>query len=229
MPEGLNAEIAHHLNEQGAETEAGEAHRSLEIHEIIEAILLALVAIVTAWSGFQAAQWDGDNALHYGQASKLRLLATRQSTTSGQSLLYNANTFNAWGAATIDGNSKLATFYVKRFTPDYRVAFDAWIKLDPAHNPKAPSGPAFMPQYHNPAEMKATQLDDLATATFQLGTDARETADKYVRITVLLATILFLIAIGQRFKIMVVRRTLLGVAFVLIVYGLITLSTYPRA
>jgi hypothetical protein len=229
MPEGLNAEVAHHLTEKGGEASEAEESRSLEIHEIVEAVLLALVAIATAWSGYQAAQWDSKTALYYGQSSKDRLLATRQTNLSGQYLLYNATTFNAWGASTTAGNAKLAAFYVKRFTPDYRVAFDAWLKTDPAHNPKAPPGPSFMPQYHNPAVAQAKRLDDIATATFQHGTDASETADKYVRSTVLFATILFLIAIGQRFEVKVVRRTLLGIALVLLTYGLITLTTYPRA
>lgn len=231
MPEGLNAELAQHINEQGGE--AGEAQgaqtsRPIEILEIVEALLLALVAILTAWSGYQAAQWDGRNALYYGESSKVRLLATRQSTISGQELLFNAATFNAWGAATIAGNAKLAAFYVKRFTPDYRVAFNAWIKTDPAHNPHAPPGPSSMPQYHNPAAAQAAQLDNQATATFQQGTDARESGDKYVRSTVLLATILFLVAIGQRFKVKVTRRTLLGVSFVLLTFAVVNIATYPR-
>src|SRR5438309_11965981 len=118
MPEGLNTEIAHHLSEK--DDEHGEAKEStrVEIVEIIEAILLAIVAIVTAWSGYQAAQWDGLNSQRYTEASKLRLFASRQSTLVGQQLLYNATTFNSWGGATTVGNSKLAAFYSKRFTPD---------------------------------------------------------------------------------------------------------------
>lgn len=232
MPEGLNTEIAHHLSEkdeaQAASEESRESRR-VEIVEIVEAILLAIVAIVTAWSGYQAAQWDGKNALYYSQSSKDRQLATRQSTTSGQYLLYNATTFNSWGAATTAGNTKLANFFVKRFTPDYRVAFEAWLATDPAHNPKAPPGPSYMPQYHNPAAAGAQQLDALATATFQKGTDARDSGDKYVRSTILFATILFVVAMSQRFKVPNVRRTLLGVAFVLLAYGVINVLTFPVA
>jgi hypothetical protein len=225
MPEGLNAEVAHHLNEEAGEAEGS---RHVEILEIVEAILLAFVAIATAWSGYQAAQWDGKNALYYGQSSKDRQLATRQTTLSGQRLLYNATALNSWGGSTIAGNAKVAAFYVKRFTPEYRVAFEAWLKTDPVHNSKAPLGPSFMPQFHDPAAAEAKRLDNIATATFQQGTDARDTADKYVRGTVLLATILFLVAMGQRFKVKIVRRTLLGVAFALLIFALVTLSTYPR-
>jgi hypothetical protein len=229
MPEGLNTEVAHHLSEKDEEHGEPKESRRVEIVEIIEAILLAIVAIATAWSGYQAAKWDGRNALYYGQSSKDRQLATRQTTRAGQELLYNASTFNSWGAATIAGNTKLAAFFVKRFTPDYHVAFDAWLKTDPAHNPKAPPGPSYMPQYHNPAAAKGQQLDALATATFEKGTHAGENADRYVRSTVLLATILFIVAMSQRFRARGVRRTLLGVAFVLLVFGVTNVLTYPVA
>jgi hypothetical protein len=229
MPEGLNTEVAHHLSEKEEDHGHTKESTRIEIVEIVEAILLAIVAIVTAWSGYQAAQWDGKNALYYADSAKDRQLATRQTTRSGQELLYNASTFNSWGAATTSGDSKLAAFFVKRFTPDYRVAFDAWLKTDPAHNPKAPPGPSYMPQYHNPSAAKGQQLDALATATFQKGNDARDNGDKYVRSTVLFATILFIVAISQRFKVRGVRRTMLSVAFVLLVYGAINVLTFPVA
>jgi hypothetical protein len=58
---GTNIEIAHHLNE----TKKGEhqpSHRA-ETLEVFEAIVLAVVAVATAWSGYQAARWDGRQSL----------------------------------------------------------------------------------------------------------------------------------------------------------------------
>ena len=84
MPEtgGSNIELAHHLNEGAAR---GQPHPSRvhEALEIIEAIVLALVAVTTAWSGYQAAKWDGENARQYGLASKLRTEATQAWTLGG--------------------------------------------------------------------------------------------------------------------------------------------------
>ena len=55
MPEGANVEIAHSLSEHD---EGGGEHRDgwRLVLEIVEVGLLAIVAIVTAWSGFQAGQ-----------------------------------------------------------------------------------------------------------------------------------------------------------------------------
>lgn len=73
MPEtgGANIEVVHHLNESQTHGE----HEASLILEIFEAFVLALVAVATAWSGYQAARWDGLQSILYGRASKLRIEA----------------------------------------------------------------------------------------------------------------------------------------------------------
>ena len=51
-----------------------------------------------------------------------------------------------------------------------------------------------MPSYHNPNQDMANRLNALAAATFDESTAARDNADKYVRDTVLFASVLFLVA-----------------------------------
>ena len=72
-----------------------------------------------------------------------------------------------------------------------------------------------MPQYHNAAAEQAAAYDERATAAFEQGTQARERGDKYLRNTVLLATVLFLAALTPKFKLQGVRVGLLGVSAVL--------------
>jgi hypothetical protein len=75
----------------------------------------------------------------------------------------------------------------------------------------------------------ADQLNAEASALFAEGTDARETANKYVRDTVLFASVLFLVAVAQRFKDRRIRITaeLLGLG--LLGYTLVTLVVLRRA
>ena len=63
---------------------------------------------------------------------------------------------------------------------------------------------------------------------FQQGVEARETGEKYVRTTVLLATVLFLIALSQRFGLVKVRAGLLVVAVALLVLSLVSIARYHR-
>jgi hypothetical protein len=231
MPEGLSAtDIAHHhLKERERAGEAGARRPRDELLEILEAVLLAVVAIATAWSAYQTGRWEGRQARDYGISLKDRSLATRASTHAGQVRLYDNSAFSSWLQATVDGKPRVADLFERRFRPEYRIAFDAWMKTNPFQNPNAPPGPMFMPQYHVALDARASSLDSVATAVFDQGTHARETADKYLRNTVLLATVLFLVAVGQRFRFIKVRLSLLGLSLVLLALALYVLAIYPRA
>ncbi|MGZ8662743.1 MAG: hypothetical protein ACXWYI_11785 [Actinomycetota bacterium] len=228
MPEGMNVEVAHKLSEGGEPVESDERRHWTELAEILEVIVLALVAIATAWSGYQAARWDGRQAYLYGTASRMRIEADEALTLGGQQKLLDVTTFNTWIDAQRSGDEKLAALYIRRFSPEFKVAFDAWVATDPANNPDAPPGPSFMPEYVNPGTEKGQELNDEASATFDEGTEARENADRYVRQTVLLATVLFLVAIAQRFKYRAVRMTAAGIAVAVLILAVSGIVTLPR-
>ena len=117
------------------------------------------MAVATAWSGFQATEWDGEQSLLYGQASTDRFEAEAASTRAGQELTADSAMFTAWLQAHSAGDTVLETEMTRRFTPDYRNAFDAWLALDPFDNPAAPPGPAAMPEYHNAHRAEAERLN----------------------------------------------------------------------
>ena len=234
MPEGnMNAEIAGHLREHAHEgghaSRGDESHFRLELVEILEAILLAIVALTTALSGYQVAKWDAVSARGYAISSRLRVQSEQASLSSNQTLLYDAGNLTAWMEAETTGNTKLAAIVARRFTPNYAPAFSAWLATHPLTNPQAPIGPAYMPQYRDPLAAQANVLANQATRAYTAGVDGRETGDKYVRLTIILAAVLFLVAVGQRFRIKGVRVAVISVAGVLLVYCAILLAIYPRA
>jgi hypothetical protein len=147
MPEGFNVEVAHKLSEQ--EEHTPNRARS-EFIEILEVIVLAVVAVATAWSGYQAARWDGAQAKLYGDSSHARFDADAASTYGGQVLVTDVSLFTAWLQAHQGGDADLERVLRKRMSPEYQTAFVAWLATDPFINPKAPVGPRAMPQYHNP-------------------------------------------------------------------------------
>jgi hypothetical protein len=232
MPEGnVNAEVASHLREQ-AEHDEQNAHqpsrRRIETIEILEAILLAIVAIVTALSGYQAARWDGESAKEYATSSRLRTEAQSTALTANQTLIYNAGNFTAWLQAYDAGDKSLQNLLERRFTPEYKKAFDAWVAIDGMHDPTAPPGPRYMEEYEDPLTEKTAEQNKEASHAFDLGVDHRATGEHYVRITVVLAAVLFLIAIGQRFKVRGVRYSVNIVAGIFLVYCLYLFAIYPH-
>ena len=200
-----------------------------EAIEIIEALILALVAVATAWSGYQAAEWAGKRAEQYAQANRLRVTAEGLATLAGQERIYDSDTFNSWLAARLDGKENEAEFFERRFRDEYRPAFAAWMRTDPFSNAQAPAGPIFMPEYHNAKHEQFLSLTKQAADVTDEGTKAGETGDQYVRITVLLATVLLITAIGQRFRFRAVRVVFMILAWLLLCLPFWQLLILPRA
>jgi hypothetical protein len=222
-PEGY---VVRKLNQVG---ESGDTSQSrLEAIEIIEALILALVAVATAWSGYQAAQWAGRRAEEYAKANRLRVTAEGLATLSGQERIYDSDTFSSWLAAKLDSKAEAAEFFERRFRDEYRRAFQAWMKTDPFNNTQAPAGPIFMPEYHNAKHEQFLGLTKQAAAMADQGTKSGETGDQYVRITVLLATVLLITAIGQRFRFKFVRIVFMILAGLLLCLPFWQLMLLPR-
>jgi hypothetical protein len=47
--------------------------------EVVSTVLLALAAVATAWSGYQASRWNGEQARAFSRANASRLEPTRSS------------------------------------------------------------------------------------------------------------------------------------------------------
>ena len=199
-----------------------------EVIEIIEALILALVAVATAWSGYQAAQWAGKRSEDYARANRIRVNAEGLATLAGQERIYDSDTFNSWLAAKLDGKAEAADFFERRFRDEYRPAFAAWMKTDPFNNTQAPAGPIFMPEYHNAKHEQFLGLTKQAAEMADQGTKSGEIGDQYVRITVLLATVLLITAIGQRFHFKTVRVVFMILAWLLLCLPFWQLLHLPR-
>ena len=224
-----NVEHAHHIHEHGHEHQHGHSDRRHEWVAIAEAIVLAIVAVATAWSGYQAAKWDALSAKQYALNANAIMLSQQNATLAGQEHLYGSTTFNGWMFARNTKDQQLIDFYVRRFRPEYRTAFEAWLKLDPIHNADAPAGPALMPEYKDTHAEQSAALAKEAKVYFDEAVESRETGDQYVKVTVFLATVLLLTALSQRFKQLGPRIAVVAVAFVLLVISTSLLVQLARA
>jgi len=135
---------------------------------------------------------------------------------------------NSWLAAKLDGKAQTAEFFERRFRDEYRPAFAAWMKTDPFNNAQALPGPIFMPDYHNAKHEQFLGLTKQAAEMADHGTKSGETGDQYVRITVLLATVLLITAIGQRFRFKSVRVVFMILAWLLLCLPFWQLLLLPR-
>ena len=235
MPEGLSAaevgkEIAEHKkhadhDENGDTPEHGDHHdRWLSI---AEAAILSVVALLAAYSGFAAAKWSTESSVSLAHASALRTKANTADVEAIVTRTLDSVSFNAWFTAFVAGNTRAEHLAQARMRPGYQPAFNAWLATDPAHNPNAPPGPSYMPQYVIPQQAQANALNAEADAAFTHGSDAGGTADKYVRDTVFLATVLFLIGISGHVKLRQARYGLVGIGVLLLVFSVVQLLGLP--
>jgi hypothetical protein len=233
VPEGLTPsdvgrEIAeHHKHAHEQHADEDHAHKRDRWMSVIEAAILSTVAVLAAYSGFAAAKWGTRSSVSLAKASTLRAKANRADLEAIQTRTLDSVSFNAWFSAFVAGDVRDERLAERRLRPGYRPAFYAWLATDPAHNPKSPPGPSYMSQYVIPQAAAGRSLDHQADVAFAAGAGAGSTEDKYIRDTVFLATVLFLVGISPHFPLANARYALVGVGFALLVFSVVQLTGLP--
>jgi hypothetical protein len=211
MPEGQDAAVG----------------RRDRLVSIAEAVLLSIVALLAAWSGYAAAKWSTESRVGLAEASTARTEANRANLDAIDLRNFDSSTFEAWFAAYTAHNKQAMALAEHRFRPEFHVAFEAWRATKPETNPNAPRGPTYMPQYRQPGLEQAKALDEQADEDFAAGATAGERSDKYVRTTVFLASVLFIVGISTQFPVRGVRYALVALGAVMLVISLVQLTQLP--
>jgi hypothetical protein len=99
MPEGLSrSEVGKEIGEHAKHADPHERHRLISI---TEAVLLSVVALLAAWSGYAAAKWSTESRVKLATASSLRIEASRADVDAGELRDFESSTFESWFAAYI--------------------------------------------------------------------------------------------------------------------------------
>lgn len=195
--------------------------------EAFSAALLALATMATAWCGYQAARWDGEQAVHLTEASTARIDSAQVSNRAVLTLNLHAGLFFEWAAAVSQENQDLADFLYQRFPRELKKAVDAWLATQPLQNPGAPPSPFAMAEYALPDTEEARRLDELAQAKFEQAIEENARSDQYVLLTVIFASVLFFGGISGKFRSPGLDLLMLALAVVVFVAGVGILLTLP--
>ena len=140
MPEGLSAsELGKEISEHAKHV--GPHERRDRLISIAEAVLLSVVALLAAWSGYAAAKWSTESRVELATASSSRIEASQANADAFESRNFDSSTFESWFTAYTVGNKTAMRLAEHRFRPEFKVAFDAWRATKPETNPEAPAGP----------------------------------------------------------------------------------------
>jgi hypothetical protein len=203
-------------------TESRSPERWRRASEIVGVFLLSVVAVLTAWCGFQASKWGGEMSIAFSQASSARIQAAGAEGAARSAQSFDLTIYAAFVEALGDGNQELADYIRERFTPEFRVAYDAWVD-----DGQVEGGPFARDEYVPEGTVEAAELNALADAKFAQALENNQRGDNYSLLTVLFALVLFLTAMSQRELAPWVGRTLLGLAMVVAVVGVVILATFP--
>jgi hypothetical protein len=195
--------------------------------EIGSAVVLSVAGLLTTWSGYQSALWDGHQAASYAQAGVLRITAGREAMEADTRAAVSVQLFTSWANAATAGDEALAEFYRSRMPPEFRPSFEKWLALDPLENPDAPSSPFALPGYEPQGRAKQRQLEAAADAAFAEGERANGVSDAFARGTVSMGTAMFFAGISQIFRIAWVRAVLLAVSAIACLRGVLLIAELP--
>jgi hypothetical protein len=195
--------------------------------EVVATILLALATVGTAWSGYQASRWNGEQAKAAARANAARIESTKAAARADAQTQIDVATFTAWVDAYAQKQTELADFYFKRFRAEFKPAVDAWVATRPLKNPDAPLTPFAMPQY----KLAAREHSDRLAAGGEVWAAKARTdigrSTNYVLAVVLFAAVLFFAGMSTKLREAYLRRLLLGLGVVVFLATVVWLATSP--
>jgi hypothetical protein len=206
-----------------SETEGG-----FTLRELVAVIVLAVTAVLTAWSGFQSSKWGGEMSIAFSRASTARLEATRHAAQADAARGFDLNIFGIYVQAVAEENEPLREFVETRFTDHFVVAFDAWVAMNPRENPDAAPSPFALPEYQPPGEAEEAEADARADELFAQALRNNQRGDNYTLLTVLFALVLFFTAVSQRLRSAALTWAVLVGATVLLFIGIGFLVAFPK-
>jgi hypothetical protein len=195
--------------------------------EIAATVLLALAAVATAWSSYQASRWNGEQAAAASKTNALRIEAARAQGLAEGETQVDVAVFIQWTDAFATNDPALASFYEARFRKEFRPAFDAWIATDPFVDPAAPLTPFAMPEYRLEAKQEAARLDQRSAASAAKVQLDIQRSTKYVLAVVLFSVALFFAGISTKLVGRNSRVTLVGFGYVVFLAAVTWVATFP--
>ncbi len=206
-------------------TSAAEARTSRL--EFRATVLLAVATVATAWSGYQATRWNGEQAKAGARASAMRIESSKADALANTQTQIDVATFTQWVNAYALKQQELSDFYFRRFRSEFKPAVQAWIATKPLRDRSAPLSPFAMPQYDLAARASAQRLESSAEIWALRAQADIQRSSKYVLCVVLFTTALFFASVSTKLQTPRLRKALLAFGLVVFVGTVVWLATFP--
>jgi len=195
--------------------------------EPVTALLMALATLSTAWCSYQSSAWTRKANRLMNEFNSLERRAGLQTMQGMQQATIHTAMFMEVLAAKQAGNEQLANFYVERFPPDVREAYDAWLAQKPFENPNADPHPFVPNLYQIRGTREAAELNSKAASRVEEARSAGSISGEYLANTVLFATVLFFASASGKFEQQRVRSLAFIFAVAVFLFALVRTAMLP--
>jgi hypothetical protein len=189
--------------------------------EPVAALLMALATLSTAWCSYQSAAWTRQSNRLMNEFNALERRAGLLTVQGMQQATIHTGMFMQALAAHQAGNDKLVNFYVERFPPELRKAYDAWMAQKPFENPNADPHPFVPKLYETPGTREAADANAKAANSLEEARKAGSVSGQYLANTVLFAAVLFFASASSRFEQRRVRVVAFAFAVTVFLFALV--------
>ena len=196
--------------------------------EPVTALLMALATLSTAWCSYQSAAWTRKSNRLMNEFNSLERRAGLLTMHGMQQATIHTAMFMQLLAAQQEGNEKLVNFYVERFPPDVRKAYDAWMAERPFENPNADPHPFVPKLYEVRGTREAAEANAKAASSLQSSRNASSVSGQYLANTVLFATVLFFASASGKFEQRRVRVLAFAFAVAVFLFAVMRTVMLPR-
>jgi hypothetical protein len=204
-------------------------------------VVLAIAALLTAWTTFQSAKWNGRQITTSAEANRLLTEAAAADNLASTQVAIDVGLFTQWLVAferernaepaerwTPDP-ARLSGFLYARLRDELKPAMEAWLQTRPAMNPAAPSSPFVMPSYRLAAEDEARRLRKRSEGRAREAREHNLRSDHYVASSVLVSVVLFFAAVGGNLRHRRPRRVALWLSVVFLALSSVLIASLPVA
>jgi hypothetical protein len=195
--------------------------------EIVATVLLAFAAVATAWSGYQATRWNGEQTKASGRTNAIRIDAARAQGLANAQTQIDVATFIQWVDAFAKGETELQDFYAERFRAEFKPAVESWLATKPLQNPDAPLTPFAMPEYRLAATTEAERLDAEAEVSAAQVRRNIQRSSNYVLGVVLFSVALFFAGTSTKLTNPRLRAVTVGVGCIVFLGTVVWIASSP--
>ena len=196
--------------------------------EIVAVLLLGVATLGSAWSGYQASRWNGDEASLASEASNEQVEGARLFGLALQTVSYDSTVVAQYAEAVSAGNEGLQEFYrTTLIRPDFLPKLEHWQEeIEAGRKP----GNLLEDDEYRDEQLAGYQASQArADALSAESREAGNTADDFILLTVLFASALFFAGVTTSFRVRSAQAFLLLASGLIIAYAASRLADLPVA